>query len=186
MDQSLEPTLWAAAGGNASAWRQIVESFSPRVFGLIFRQCGDRELAEEITQATFVQVVRRLDRYREQGRFEAWLFRIALNRLRDEMRRRRRQAIPVDLAGTPPEALGVSDESPVDAAMERDEQNEVLHAAVAQLNESEQQLLHLRYTAELGFAQIAETLDQPLGTVLARHHRTLRKLKGLMADNAKT
>ena len=77
----------------------VVESYARRVFGLLVRQCGDRELAEEITQATFVQVVHHIGRYKEQGKFEPWLFRIAMNRLRDEMRRRRRQARSMDMSG---------------------------------------------------------------------------------------
>ena len=71
MTQGLDVTLKAAAAGDADAWRQLVESYSGRVFGLLYRQCGDGELAEEITQATFAKVVQRLGDYREQGRFEA-------------------------------------------------------------------------------------------------------------------
>ncbi len=65
-----------------------MELYSGRLYALLVRQCGDGELAEEITQATFVKVVTQIGRYREQGKFEPWLFRIAMNQLRDEMRRR--------------------------------------------------------------------------------------------------
>jgi RNA polymerase sigma factor (sigma-70 family) len=92
---SLNVTLAQAAQGDEESWRQIVHLYTDRVYGLIYRQCHDQDLAAEITQATFVQVVQRLGDYHEQGRFEPWLFRIAINRLRDEMRRRRRQARPM-------------------------------------------------------------------------------------------
>ena len=179
MDESAERTLRAAAAGDHDAWRQLVDAHSGRVYGLIYRQCGDRELAEEITQATFVKAVGKLSGYQEQGRFEAWLFRIAMNRLRDEMRRRKRQAKPMDFAATPPETVGLaSDEqaSPDQPLVQR-EQVERLHRVIAQLPEADRQILHLRYTADLGFQQIADTLGQPLGTVLARGHRALKKLK---------
>ncbi len=84
---SLEETLQRAAAGDEAAWREIVEAYTPRVFGLIRAQCGSVDLAEEITQSTFCTVVERIGRYAEVGRFESWLFRIAMNRLRDEMRR---------------------------------------------------------------------------------------------------
>lgn len=180
MDRSLEATLEAAAGGDESAWRRLIETYSGRVFGLLYRQCGDAELAEEIAQATFVKVARKLGGYREHGRFEPWLFRIAMNQLRDEMRRRRRQAPAVDFAETPPEAIGYAGDEPGEApdrpAIEA-ERDATLHAALAGLPEADRRVLHLRYTAALSYAQIAETLDEPLGTVLARGHRALKKLR---------
>ncbi len=91
-EPGIDQTLRAAIEGDQSAWRELVESYSGRVYGLLLRQCRNAELAEEITQATFVKIVSKLPDYDEQGRFEWWLFRIAINRLRDEMRRRKRQA----------------------------------------------------------------------------------------------
>ena len=171
----------AAAAGDASAWRSLIERHSGRVYGLIYRQCGDRELAEEICQATFVRVLDKLDAYQEQGKLEPWLCRIAMNLFRDEMRRRKRQAVPTDFASTPPEVLGASGgaDGP-SAGLEAAERAEQLRAAVARLPEADRELLHLRYTADLSYQQIAEVLDQPLGTVLARGHRALKKLKALL------
>jgi len=180
MDRSLEATLEAAASGDESAWRSLVDAYGGRVYGLLYRQCGDAELSEEIAQATFVTVAQKLDGYREHGRFEPWLFRIAMNRLRDEMRRRRRQAAAVDFADTPPETIGYTGEpdalAPEQPAIDA-ERDASLHAAMAELPEADQRILQLRYTAELSYAQIAETLDEPLGTVLARGHRALKKLR---------
>ena len=97
-DHTLDATLAAAASGDGDAWRRLVDAYAPRVFALVLRQCGDRELSEEIAQATFVKVVTHLSKYNEQGRFEPWLFRIAMNKLRDEMRRQKRQARPMDMS----------------------------------------------------------------------------------------
>jgi len=185
MEQVLDGTLAAAARGDESAWRQIVDAYSGRVFGLLVRQCRDRELAEEITQATFVKVVRKLGDYNESGKFESWLFRIAMNRLRDEMRRRKRQANPVDFAATPPETIGLTDASDEAGPMKPlidAEQADALHAAIAELPEADQQVIHLHYTAGLGYQEIADTLEQPLGTVLARGHRALKKLKAKLTE----
>lgn len=197
---SLDQTLAAAADGDGQAWVQLVSAYSGRVFGLIYKQCRDKELAEEIAQETFVKVVQKLtsnDGYREEGKFEPWLFRIAMNKLRDEMRRRGRQARPMDMS---PAATASSNEqasgwaaaesgvlaggpsmpdAPLDQ-LDRAEQVTLLKQAIATLPEADQEVLHLRHTAGLSFAQIAETLDQPLGTVLARGHRALGKLKKLM------
>lgn len=177
---TLEATLQRAAEGDEIAWRDIVEQYSPRVFGLIRAHCGNADLAEEVTQSTFCTIVAKLESYTELGRFEPWLFRIAMNRLRDEMRRRKRQATPVDdealqgLAGEDPGVGG--DQTRDDGAMG------ALWEAVGQLSEADRRILHLRHFADLSFKQIAEVLDQPLGTVLARQHRALRKLRDLLPD----
>jgi len=196
----LDKTLSAAAGGDGQAWARLVSAYSGRVCGLLVKQCRDRDLAEELTQETFVKVVTKLtqhDGYREQGKFEPWLFRIAMNCLRDEMRRRGRQARPMDMS--PAATAGSNDRASGWAAAEagvvaggpwspdapfeqlaRAEQVALLREAIASLPEADQEVLHLRHTAGLSFAQIAETLDQPLGTVLARGHRALGKLKKIM------
>ena len=62
----------------------------------------------------------------------------------------------------------------------------LLKQAIETLPEADREVLHLRHTAGLSFAQIAETLDQPLGTVLARGHRALGKLKKRMNPQADT
>ena len=195
-DDRAAATLALAAGGDEDAWRQLVADYAPRVFALLMRQCGDRELADEITQATFVKLVTRLknfEGYEERGRFEPWLFRIAVNGLRDEMRRRSRQARPTDFsrfdAAQPrenqPAPVPLTDDravNPLEQA-QHSEQVELMRQAVAQLPQADQQILHLRHTAGMSFAQIAQTLDQPLGTVLARGHRALAKLKKMLGEN---
>jgi RNA polymerase sigma-70 factor, ECF subfamily len=209
-DQPISKLLAAAAKGDENAWRILVDSYSKRVFGLLVRQCGDRELAEEITQATFVKIVVSLENYREEGKFEPWLFRIAMNRLRDEMRRRARHARPMDMSpssaspgstsGSGGSGSGTSQwqavqnkiihtagtegsdrENPLER-VSRAEQVERLKTTIATMSDADQKILHLRHTAGLSFADIAETLEQPLGTVLARGNRALNKLKKLMDE----
>lgn len=189
----LEQMLRRAASGDQDAWRVLIESYSPRVFGLIRAQCGSADLAEEITQSAFCTVVAKIGSYTELGRFEQWLFRIAMNRLRDEMRRRKRQARPmedeslhamadsdVNISGGPgggsrsrgdqldPLGLGPGQVEP--------EQLKALRIALAELPDADQQIIHLRHNAGLSFKEIADILEQPLGTVLARQHRALKKL----------
>lgn len=207
VSRSPEAMLQAAAQGDAAAWEQLVRDYTKRVFGLLARQCGDRELAEELTQETFVKIVQVLRRskdeaggYGEQGRFEPWLFRVAMNVLRDEMRRRGRQAKPMDMS--PGAAAGAGDgaQASAFAAVEvsqslrnadvsdpqervsRAEQLGLVQAAISRMNDKERQVMHLRHTAGLSFSEIAEALNEPLGTVLACAHRALGKLKKELAS----
>lgn len=191
-------TLAQAAMGDESAWRRLVESCGPRVFGLLYSQCRDAELAEEVTQSVFCTLAVKLrgtgaieagtpemelpGAYQEQGRFEPWLFRIAMNRLRDEMRRKGRQArsrVDLEHAERPGGRASGDRDSSV-GEIETREQLRHMHAAIAQLPEADRLVIELRHLAELSFKQIAEVLGEPLGTVLARQHRALRKLREAM------
>ena len=176
---SFQATLERAASGDEGAWREIVDAYSRRVFGLIRAQCGNAELAEEITQSTFCTIVSKIASYTEQGKFESWLFRIAMNRLRDEMRRRKRQARPLDdgtLVGLAGAARTAGPTDPLDL--------QLLRQAFARLPDADRRIVHLRHFAGLSFKQIADVLDQPLGTVLARQHRALKKLRALITELA--
>ncbi len=174
--EALQRTLREAAGGDESAWREIVEWFTPRVFGLIRANCGDPELAEEVTQWTFCKVATKLGDYVESGRFEGWIFRIAMNRLRDEMRRRKRHAAPMEAEILGRVAPGTYDAEPVD----RRRLFNALATAMSRLSPSDRKIIELRHVGGMSFRQMADFLEEPLGTLLARHHRALRKLREIL------
>ncbi|MCC6908866.1 MAG: RNA polymerase sigma factor [Phycisphaerales bacterium] len=179
MDEALDTTLDLASRGDQSAWRAIVDRYAPRVYGLLKSQCGDAELAEEIAQSVFCTVAAKLTGntgYVEQGKFEAWIFRIAVNRLRDDIRRRRRQATAVEQS-----ALDERAAPSRNGFVPRDDDEHVaLRGAIERLSAADRQIIEYRYIGGLSFKQMAELLDEPLGTVLARQHRALRKLRDLL------
>ena len=175
--QELHDTIVAAANGDEVAWKFIVDAYAHRVFALIRSKCANEELAEEITQSTFCTIAQKLSTYEETGKFEAWLFRIAMNRLRDEMRRQKRHAVPMENEMIGVLSGGISD---VRADDEMAAQIQHLRAAVCQLSSSDQDIIHMRHSAGMSYKQFAEVLGEPLGTVLARQHRALKKLRSLM------
>jgi len=207
--RELSSLVQAAADGDAEAWRDLVERYSKRVFALLVSQCRDADLAEELTQQAFVKVVQKLGDYEDQGKFEPWLFRVAMNGLRDEMRRRKRQARPMGQAttdaadahqaaifeggqvaadspfgGRGSDGEGALGELPLDQ-LDRAEQVEQLKAAITTLSEADQQILQMRHIAGMSFPDIAASLEQPLGTVLARGHRVLKKLRRILETDEK-
>jgi RNA polymerase sigma-70 factor (ECF subfamily) len=195
--------LRAAAAGDEEAWRAVVHLYARRVYALArSRLCGSGlgsgsgsrrhrsssadgmfvqgyDIAEEVTQSVFVTVAGKLSKgeYTEQGRFESWLFRVAMNRIRDEVRRTKRQATVTDpeTLDTQTRELGASTES----AEHRDEMAG-LRRAMEQLSDQDREVVELRHHAGLSFKQMSEMLEEPLGTLLARHHRALKKLKDLI------
>jgi RNA polymerase sigma-70 factor (ECF subfamily) len=147
-------------------------------------RCRRDDIAEEIAQSVFATVAAKLTagEYVEQGRFESWLFRVTMNRVRDEARRRARHAEPTD-----PEMLGQVAAAPADSESARPEGKELdtLRDALKQLGEADREVVELRHHGGLSFQQISAVLEEPLGTVLARHHRALRKLKDLIEGSKK-
>jgi RNA polymerase sigma-70 factor (ECF subfamily) len=174
--ERLASLLAAAARGEAVAWRELVGCYGRRVYALTKSRCRDAELAEEITQSVFVTIAQKLGggEYLEQGRFESWLFRIAMNRLRDHARRQRTRPAAMD-----PEAVD-REESPEAASGTDPRDLQALRHAMLRLSEPDREVIELRHHGGLSFKQISELLDEPLGTLLARHHRALRKLKELI------
>jgi len=168
-----------ASSGDEEAWRDLVELYLPRVHAVVCSQCHDPELAEEITQSTFATLATKLADYHEEGRFESWLFRIAMNRLRDEMRRRKRHARPTEEATLVSLAGGAvhDDDHHVDEVRER------VKRAINQLPDTDREVLILRHVSGLSFKEVSEALETPVGTLLARHHRALKKLKSIIEND---
>lgn len=175
--EEVSDLLVCAAQGDERAWREILDRYAPRVFALARSRFQSGELAEEITQSVFVTISTKLagGEYSEKGRFEPWLFRVAMNRIRDEARRAKRHARPTD-----PEAFG-GVTAPSEAVRgANDDDLASLRQGISQLPAADQEIIHLRHQGQMSFRQIAELLDEPLGTLLARHHRALRKLRQLL------
>jgi RNA polymerase sigma-70 factor (ECF subfamily) len=177
-EQTLADVLSRAARGDESAWRAVVGEYSRRVYGLLRSQGANPDLAEEITQSVFCTLAAKLPEYVEGGRFESWLFRIAMNRLRDDARRRRRHARP---AGETEVLEGLAGPAPEPARADSDDLA-ALRAAVARLSPSDREIIDLRHVGGMSFKQMAEHLGEPLGTLLARHHRAIGKLRAALEE----
>jgi RNA polymerase sigma-70 factor (ECF subfamily) len=157
--------------------------YSGRLFGLIYRLTGSRDAAEDLLQETFLRVVRMIPEYQHAGKFEAWLFRIAANLARDHVRRVRRRGQPLPLHGFgnpdepgPPELAHAAQPDP-DGGLLKSEAEQRLGAALHKLPELDREIILLRHFSELSFREIAELLEIPLGTALARAHRALKRLR---------
>lgn len=163
----------------------LVQRYSSRVYGLLYRMTGSRDVADDFLQETFLRMVRTIEAYEHTGRFEAWLFRIAANLARDHARQRARRGdsspLGADAECEPAMRSSAAAQGP-DAALERAETSERLEAALGLLSPADREILMLRHFGDLSFREIAEMLGVPLGTALARAHRALQRLRALMSD----
>ena len=177
VDPDIAALLREASNGDEASWSELVARYADRVFALARSRCRDPELAEEITQSVFVTVATKLATggYSEQGRFESWLFRVAMNRIRDEKRRVKRHATPT----APGDMASIG-------AREAEERADLapLRRAMSALTDADREIVELRHHAGLSFKEIADLLDEPMGTLLARHHRALKKLKRMIEEGS--
>lgn len=160
----------------------LIERHQNDLLRFLYRLTGDRQAAEDVFQEAFLQVHLSADSFDPTRRFKPWLFTIAANKGRDYLRKRsRRQAMdlsaPVSGRGDYGDSSGLSyvdlmeiDVPAPDAAMDEAERDEAVQRALDTLPWSLREILLLAYFQRLSYAQVAEELGIPLGTVKSRLH----------------
>jgi RNA polymerase sigma-70 factor (ECF subfamily) len=166
--------------GDQQAMGALIRQHQNYVYRLCYLIMGNEQDAEDMTQETFIRASRALPRFeiREGASFEAWLYRIAVNRCRSRMRRKWYQALP--WPGFAPRI--VSQEPQPDRLAVQSEQRAEIMAAINSLNEKHRMVVILRYYAGFSNEEIADTLKIPSGTVRSRLHTARQRLKKLLAD----
>lgn len=162
-----------ARGGDREAFGELVEQYRDNVYRLAYRMCGNAYDADEAAQEAFVAAWRALPNFRGDAKFSTWLYRLTTNAAIDVMRREKRHQTVGD-----GEMVDLADDadSPQET-VERTEQQEAVQKALATLSEEYREVLLLRYMEELDYAEIAEVLQLPSGTVKSRINRAKAALK---------
>lgn len=164
-------------GGELSAFDQLYERYERPLFGFIRKHLADAHEAEDVLHETFLALLREREQQRSARSFKAWTYQVArhlcLNRLRS--RKRAARAIAT-LARTP--APPAADQ-PERALLQR-EAAEALHRAVARLPGPLGELYALR-AGGLSYAELADVLGVPLGTVKSRMHQLVSRLRQEMS-----
>jgi len=149
---------------------EVLASDGDRLWAYLRALLRDFHQAEDAFQEIFMRALVAQARLNDQAAVRAYLFKSARNAAIDAFRRRttRREV-----------ALATAPAAPEESGGPREDLTR-LHLALADLSPEERDLLAMKYDAGLTYAEIAHCLEEPLGTVLARAHRTLKKLAGLM------
>ncbi len=159
--------------GDPDAVRELYARYAGAVFGLALRSLGDRSLAEEAVQLTFLQAWRAASRFDSQRELDPWLYTIARRVAVDLYRRERKhRAGPLE---DEPEivALPVSFENTWEVWEVR--------VALDRLPSEERDVVRATHYLGLTHAQAAEHLGIPIGTVKSRAHRAYRKLAEILS-----
>ncbi len=171
--------------GVPQAFSLLVRRWEPRIYNFVLRYAGDRELAAEICQLTFIRLYKKSRSLRDASKFSTWLYQIALNIARDQLNYRRRwQSVSLDGLEEPQMERTLAGPRPADHLRTQPDRqlllgnlNDVLSKALGLLPEEQRTVVIMKHYEELKFREIAEILDIPENTVKSRMYYGLAALK---------
>lgn len=177
--------------GDQRAYRELLRLYEHRVFTIAFRMLGNRHESEDVAQDVFVSLIRSIHSFRGDSLFSTWLFRVAVNHVKNHIKylRRRRAGLKVAWDAHPGWEPKAADDGrfPTVGRVERpDEESSARElaakalGALEKLDDEFREALVLREIEGLSYDQIAEITGVPEGTVKSRIHRARAALHGLV------
>jgi RNA polymerase sigma-70 factor (ECF subfamily) len=151
--------------GDVSRFEGIVRRWQAPLINLAYRFCRDRGRAEEMAQEAFLRAYRALGQWRKDAAFSTWLFALAANLYRSELRRIPARTFPLEEAGD------IRDVRAIDGGLEEEDRDRAVRRAVYALPEKYREALILFYFHEKDVPATARSLGLPEGTVKARLFR---------------
>lgn len=167
------------AGGSAVALEVLYDRYSRIVLSFATRMLGDRQSGEELLQEVFLRAWQQAHNYSAgRGSFATWLLSITHNMSIDEIRKRRRRPQRAESADPVLMLTNVTDQSPsVEESAELGALRETMARAIRTLPDAQRRAIELAYYRGLTQREIAEELDEPLGTIKTRMRLGMRKLR---------
>lgn len=173
-ESSDEELMTAFARGSKDAFTELFARYKQPLFGFFWRRVADRAHAEELTQETFLAVIRAASRYEQSAQFRTYLYAIALKILRAF---RRKAAFRATFLGTLAEHVEPAADSGVVTQL-------FMREAIRKLEDVDREIVLLREFEQLSYTEIAELLYLPVNTVRSRLFRARTALRELLSENA--
>jgi RNA polymerase sigma-70 factor (ECF subfamily) len=178
-DPAVESLVRQARSGSRSAFNKLMVRFHGSIFRMVYYRTRSQMDAEDLTQDVFLQAYRSIQRLRSPKYFRGWLFRIAVNRVRDYFRKKRWQNLFTFWDSEKEEVLPVEDRegsSPLDEVLRKDFWNQV-EKALDPLSAAEREIFVLRFLDQLSIPEISRTMKKNENTVKTHLYRSLKKLE---------
>jgi RNA polymerase sigma-70 factor (ECF subfamily) len=161
-DDAIIAVIDRVLSGDAQAFTAIVTRWQAPLVNMAWRYCRDRSRAEEMAQEAFIRAWRGLKQWRRESSFSTWLFSVAANVYRTELKRIPSVDLRLDEAAEP------SSPFTHDAELDSAARDEIIRRAVLALPENYREPLILYYFHEMDLSQAAATMGMPEGTMKAR------------------
>ena len=167
---------------NTSDFRSIVEKLQERVRNTCFRYVNNIDDADDITQEVFVQVYESMSNFREESQISTWVYRIAVNKSLDFLRRKKRKKrfgkmVSIFKTSDDEEYIEIPSVGNPNQELEDKERKEILNWAVSKLPETQQTVIVLSKFQGLSNKEIAKIMDSSLSSVESLMHRAKKNLQ---------
>ena len=170
------------------AFRELMNRHQAKIYSFIYSMVGSREVTNDIFQETFTKVITKMDdTYNEQGKWIAWVMRIAHNATIDHIRKQKR-FVDVTSSYDKESKTDFYDRLPDEDAMAQDEKLELdestssLLKHISNLPEEQRTVVMLRHYYEMPFKEIAELTDVSINTALGRMRYALINLRKMFDE----
>ncbi len=172
-NDELQQIIDGCKNGSEESFSRLVDIYSGRCYGFFYRLSGDRDLSDDLLSELFVRLVEKISTYKG-GSFGGWLFTTAYNIFQDYLRGKHRRGKLLegrrDLVELEQAAGGKDDDEVMDE----------LQKQLSKLDSEAKELILMRYYGQLSFKELSEARGEPIGTVLSKVHRGLKKLRARM------
>jgi RNA polymerase sigma-70 factor, ECF subfamily len=164
----------AESKNNPAAFSVLYDRYVQSIYRYLYYRIGSVPEAEDLTSQTFLAALEALPRYQHQGNFAAWLFRIARGKVIDTVRKQQKQL--------PLKDIYLAEATDLLAQVSHSDEIASLSSLIHLLEDDEQELIRLRYTAGLPFAEIAAILGSNENTVKKSLYRVMARLQSQLED----
>lgn len=176
--------------GEIGAFNTLVWRWEKPIYNFVNRTIGNEEMAKDICQTTFIRTFRELKKLREPEKFSPWIYRIALNLCRDELKKRKKRHFLYleDLMSDQESSNSImqlpdQDTKTPEEVCNHQQLSEILKQAIMSLPEEQRVVIVMKQYQGLKFTEIAEILKQPVNTVKSRLYYGLRALRKILVDS---
>ena len=170
--------------GDEEAFDLIVHRYKDQLLNFAFRFLGNTEEAEDVVQETFLRLYRNKHAYRRIAKFSTWIYTIASNLAKTELRKRkRRKLVSISDLGYDEKEFEIEDEAAnTEAHTDTVLHDKVIQKAINELPPRFREVIILRDIQELSYEEVGKILKIPLGTVKSRVNRARLKLQAKLQD----
>jgi RNA polymerase sigma-70 factor (ECF subfamily) len=164
--------------GDLQAFNRLVLLYQTKIYNLALNYVKTQEEAQDLAQDVFVTAYRAFPKLREDSKFAAWLYQIAVNQCRNRYKKLKRRGYFTNQSLDDPDNFYqvTGDHSP-ENHLEKDDIVRQVRSSIDSLGEAEKEILILRDLQELSYEEISHILDIPLGTVKSKLNRARTSLK---------
>lgn len=166
-----ETIMVAVRNGNLSEASVLFERYNKRIYNFLVSMTYDRSTAEDLTQNVFLRMIKYRNSFKEDSRFQPWIYQIARNVFTDYYTKQKDRSNSIDVERVKDDIADSEDSSVIV------EKEQLLHACIAKLTEEERELLVLTRFQHLKYEDVAIIMDTTVANIKVKVHRTIGKLR---------